>query len=398
MLKDKKIVIGITASIAAYKIPFLIRLLVKEGAEVRVIMTPAAKDFVTPLTLSALSRNPVLTEPFNSATGEWHSHVELGTWADAMIFAPVTANTLGKMAHGIADNFLMTTYLSAKCPVFIVPAMDLDMFHHPSTQKNLSILGSYGVHIIEPQTGELASGLSGPGRMEEPEMICRLIGDFFEKQHDLAGKTILITAGPTHEKIDPVRFLGNHSTGLMGFSLAHEAATRGARVILITGPTILGATHPSITRIDIVSAGDMYKACMKYAASSDMIIMAAAVADYTFPNPAEHKLKKSHKEWSLDLVPSIDILQELGQKKKTGQVLVGFALESGDEVKNAKEKLKKKNLDFIIVNSLKEKGAGFGTPTNKVTIISKTGQLIKGTLKDKKAVAKDIFDTILSTS
>lgn len=398
MLKDKKIVIGITASIAAYKIPFLVRLLIKEGAEVRVIMTPAAMDFVTRLTLSTLSHNPVLIEPFNISTGEWNSHVELGTWADAMIFAPVTANTLGKMAQGIADNFLLTTYLSAKCPVFIVPAMDMDMYNHPSTKNNLELLSSFGNRIIEPQTGELASGLSGPGRMEEPETICRLIDNFFTKQDDFTGKTILVTAGPTNEKIDPVRFIGNQSTGLMGFSLANEAAERGARVILIAGPTKLICNHPSITRIDIISAADMHKACLEYFALSDIIIMAAAVADYTFQSPLEHKLKKSDKGLSIGLVPAIDILRELGQVKKASQVLVGFALETEDELNNAKEKLKKKKLDFIILNSLKDERSGFSYLTNKVTIIHKSGKIIEGLLKDKKTVAKDILDAILSYS
>jgi phosphopantothenoylcysteine decarboxylase/phosphopantothenate--cysteine ligase len=395
MLKDKKIVIGITASIAAYKIPFLIRLLIKEGAEVRVIMTPSARDFVTPFTLSTLSRNPVLTEPFNVSTGEWNSHVELGTWADAMIFAPVTANSLGKMAHGIADNFLLTTFLSAKCPVFIVPAMDLDMFNHPTTEKNLDILGSMGIRIIEPQTGELASGLSGKGRMEEPEDICKMINDFFARQNDLKGKTILVTAGPTNEKIDPVRFLGNQSSGLMGFSLANEAAERGAKVVLIAGPTKLSSNHPSIKRIDVISAADMYKACLEHSVHSDIIIMAAAVADFTFKNPLEHKLKKSDKGISIDLEPTTDILYQLGKKKKKQQILVGFALETEHELKNAKEKLNKKKLDFIVLNSLKDEGSGFGWPTNKVTIIHKSGKTIEGPLKDKKEVAKDIINTIL---
>jgi phosphopantothenoylcysteine decarboxylase / phosphopantothenate---cysteine ligase len=396
MLKDKKIVIGITASIAAFKIPFLIRLLTKEGAEVRVIMTPAAKDFVTPLTLSALSRNPVLTEPFDAQTGEWNSHVELGIWADAMIFAPVTANSLGKMAHGIADNFLLTTFLSARCPVFIVPAMDLDMFNHPTTKNNLEILSSFGVRIIEPQTGELASGLSGKGRMEEPEQICAIIRDFFDVQHDLTGKKVMVTAGPTYEKVDPVRFFGNHSTGLMGFSLAIEAAERGAEVMLITGPTNLACHHPSIKRIDVTSAAEMLTACSECFVTADITIMAAAVADYTYPTPSDHKLKKSDKGLSIDLVPTTDILQELGKKKRNNQVLVGFALETGDEVNNAMTKLKNKKLDFIVLNSLKDEGAGFGGSTNKVTIIHKSGKATEEPLKGKKAVARDIFNVILS--
>jgi phosphopantothenoylcysteine decarboxylase / phosphopantothenate---cysteine ligase len=396
MLEGKRIVIGITASIAAYKIPYLVRLFKKEGAEVRVIMTPAAKDFVTPLTLSALSGNPVLTEPFKASTGEWNSHVELGIWADAMIFAPVTANTLGKMAQGIADNYLVTAYLSAKCPVFIVPAMDLDMFSHPSTQRNIEILSSYGNRIIEPQTGELASGLSGPGRMEEPENILNQVRSFFALQHDFLGKKVVITAGPTYEKIDPVRFIGNHSSGRMGFCLAEEAAKRGAEVVLISGPTGLKTTHPGIRRIDVISANDMHEACRQHCPQSDIIIMAAAVADYTITHPLPSKIKKSEKAFTLEFDPTVDILKELGDNKLKHQKLVGFALETENELTNAKQKLKQKNLDLVVLNSPDEAGSGFGHKTNKVTIIHKSGRIIEGELKDKRSVAKDILDAILS--
>jgi phosphopantothenoylcysteine decarboxylase/phosphopantothenate--cysteine ligase len=394
MLKGKKIVIGITGSIAAYKIPFLVRLLVKEGAEVRVIMTPAAVDFVTPLTLATLSQKGVIIEPFKAASGEWSNHVELGYWADLMIFAPVTANSLGKMANGIADNFVITAYLSAKCPVFIAPAMDLDMYQHPATQKNIGILLSYGNTIIEPQTGELASGLSGPGRMEEPERIITILHEYFAKGQALRKKKVLITAGPTYEKIDPVRFIGNFSSGRMGFSLANEAASRGAEVTLITGPTNLNTTHPSIRRIDVDSADSMYRACIKNQLNADIIIMAAAVADYTPKVVSAGKIKKSDSSLHLDMVPTKDILKALGIIKKTNQVLVGFALETSNAIANAKKKLKEKNLDYIVVNSLEDNGAGFGGETNKVTVLSKGGKLHAGELKGKDAVASDILDFI----
>ncbi|MCX6250760.1 MAG: bifunctional phosphopantothenoylcysteine decarboxylase/phosphopantothenate--cysteine ligase CoaBC [Bacteroidetes bacterium] len=398
MLKGKRIVIGITGGIASYKIPFLIRLLIKEGVDIRVIMTPAATNFVTPLTLSALSRNPVIVDPFKEATGEWNSHVELGTWADLMIFAPVTANTLGKMAHGIADNVLVTSYLSAKCPVYLAPSMDLDMYNHPTTKKNIETLLSNGNLIIEPQVGELASGLSGPGRMAEPEMILQKIHDFFSTKNDLAGKNVLVTAGPTHEKIDAVRFIGNYSTGLMGFSLANEAAARGAKVTLIAGPSQHSFVNPAIIKVDVVTAEEMYKACMAVSPDMDIIIMSAAVADFTFPDPFAGKLKKTGNKISLDLIPTKDILSELSQRKRKKQILAGFALECDNELINAKEKLKNKNLDFIILNSLNDENAGFGYPTNKVTIIHKSGRIINGVLKDKKDVAKDIINAILSKS
>lgn len=396
MLSGKKIVIGITAGIAAYKIPFLIRHLIKEGADVRVIMTPAAKDFVTPLTLSALSRNPVVIDPFNIATGEWNSHVELGSWADIMLFAPVTANTLGKMAHGIADNFLVTTYLSAKCPVVLAPAMDLDMFRHPTTRENIRLLTSFGNHIIEPTHGELASGLTGRGRMEEPEVIFRVLTEFLTVKQDLAGKRILVTAGPTYEAIDPVRYIANHSTGRQGFAIAEEAAGRGAEVTLITGPTVLTTTQARIKRINVVSSAEMHEECRKNCPSSDIIIMTAAVSDFRTGKAALHKIKKTGNPLVLNLEPVPDILEDLGKMKRKNQVLVGFALETEQEESNARKKLKKKNLDFIVLNSLSEKGAGFGHTTNKVTIINKSGKLVKGSLKDKRKVAKDIIDLILS--
>ena len=394
MLKGKKIVIGITGSIAAYKIPFLVRLLIREEAMVRVIMTPSATDFVTPLTLSTLSRANVIIDPFKESTGEWNNHVELGSWADAMVFAPVTANTLGKMANGIADNFLVTAYLSAKCPVFIAPAMDLDMYNHLSTQKNIQVLRSYGNTIIEPQVGELASGLSGPGRMEEPENILSHLRFFFDREQDFSGKKIVVTAGPTYEAIDPVRFIGNHSSGLMGFSIAEEASSRGASVTLISGPTHLESGNSEIHHEKVTSAAEMYQACKTSFPSADILIMTAAVADYTPTNVSPVKFKKKEKKLSLDLKKTTDILEELGKKKRKDQLLVGFALESGNGFKNAGEKLKRKNLDLIILNSLDDKGAGFEVATNKVMIIGKKGILMAGELKDKRAVATDIMDVI----
>lgn len=395
-LQGKKIVIGITGSIAAYKIPLLARLLVREGAEVRIIMTPAATDFVTPLTMATLTRNPVIIEPFKTDSGEWNSHVDLGQWADLMLFAPVTANTLGKMAHGIADNFVITAYLSAKCPVFIAPAMDLDMYGHPSTQENIAILRRYGNTIIEPQTGELASGLSGPGRLEEPANILELISGYFQRSLDLDKKKVLITAGPTHENIDPVRFLANRSTGKMGFCLAEEAAERGASVTLVTGPTHLTCSHPSVLRIDIVTAAEMHAVCTAEAPSSDIVIMAAAVADYSPSVVAEHKIKKSGQSMNLELTATRDILFELGKNKPGHQILCGFALETDNETENARGKMVAKNLDCIVLNSLQDKGAGFGLETNKVTLIDRSGNLERGELGDKRRVAGSIIDFIVN--
>lgn len=398
MLKGKKVVLAVTGSIAAYKIPLLARLLVKEGAEIQVIMTPMACDFVTPLTLSTLTGKPVIIEPFDRKTGEWSNHVELGRWADVMVFAPVTANTLGKMANGIADNFLVTAYLSAKCPVFVAPAMDLDMYLHPSTQKNISTLISFGNQIIEPQTGELASGLTGPGRMEEPEIILSLLKEHFREKSSLEKKKVLITAGPTYEKIDPVRFIGNFSTGKMGFELAREAASRGAQVTLITGPTSLTASDPLIHRINVMSASEMYEQCLALFPGSDLVFMAAAVADYTIENPDQLKIKKKGENLTLTLTPTQDILKHMGELKKAGQSLVGFALETDHEIENAGKKCSSKNLDFIILNSLNDPGAGFGLETNKVTILNKSGVIFQSGLISKKELASEILNVICQPS
>ncbi len=398
MLKGKKIVIGITGSIAAFKTPALVRLFKKEGADVKVMMTGSARDFVTPLTLSTLSGNPVISEPFDPADGSWNSHVELGQWADAFVLAPVSANTLAKMANGIADNFFLTAYLSAKCPVFFAPAMDLDMYRHPATQKNIKILQSYGNILIEPAVGELASGLCGAGRMEEPENIFNLIRQFFagDGKKRLAGKKVLVTAGPTYEAIDPVRYIGNHSSGLMGFSIAEACAGEGAAVTLVTGPVDLHVGHPSIIRTDVTSAEEMYQQCMAVADQADIIIMAAAVADFKPDRQHGSKLKKSGAPLELKLVPTPDILDGLGKAKRTGQVLAGFALETDNELENAGVKLKNKNLDFIVLNSLKHKGAGFRTPTNKISILFKNGNTKDYPLKPKEEVAQDIIDAIVS--
>lgn len=394
MFKGKKIVIGITGSIAAYKIPLLVRLFVREGAEVKVIMTPAATDFVTPLTLTTLARNTTVIEPFRQSNGEWNNHVELGTWADVMIFAPVTANTIGKMAHGIADNFLVTAYLSARCPVFIAPAMDLDMYNHPTTRENIRILKSFGNYIIEPQTGELASGLSGPGRMEEPEQILKLIHAFFLQRHELAGKKLLITAGPTFEAIDPVRYISNHSSGRMGFALAEEAAERGAEVILVTGPVNLKTDHPGIQRIDVTSAEEMNTACLQKFSKVNIVFMAAAVADFTPVETSFGKIKKRGTGMTLDLKPTVDILAELGKRKKANQILIGFALETDRGESQARKKLSEKKLDMIVLNSLLDPGAGFGKETNQVTLFFRDGKSRKYSLKTKREVAVDILDAV----
>lgn len=394
MLKGKKILIGITGSIAAYKIPLLIRLLKKEGAEVKIVMTPCAKDFVTPLTLSTLSQQPVLIEPYDKTDGSWNSHVDWGRWADVFIMAPVSANTLAKMASGIADNLLTTTYLAAKCTVFFAPAMDLDMFHHPTTQKNIDTLLSYGNHLIAPQEGELASGLCGAGRMEEPEEILRIVTDFFLKRNLLSGKKVLISAGPTYELIDPVRFIGNFSSGKMGYALAEDAAARGAQVALVSGPVGLKPLHPGISLISVTSAEQMAEACFSEFKSSDITIMAAAVADYTVTDPAPVKIKKSGDKLTIELSKTTDILATLGKQKRAGQFLAGFALETDNEKSNALSKLKNKNLDMIVLNSLNDQGAGFGHDTNKVTIITSDGAEAEVPLKSKKDVATVILDVI----
>ncbi len=395
MLQDKNIVIGITGSIAAFKIPLLVRLLKKEGARIKVMMTPAARDFVTPLTLSTLSEHPVLIKPFDPDDGSWSSHVDLGRWADLLVVAPVSANTMAKMATGIADNFFMTVCLSAKCPVMFAPAMDLDMFRHPATQKNIEILQSYGYIMIDPAVGELASGLHGEGRMEEPENILATIQGHFAGYGTLAGKKAMVTAGPTHEAIDPVRFIGNHSSGLMGFSIAEELASRGAEVTLISGPVNLQAKHPGIKRIDVVSAEEMYNACKRSFKKADITVMSAAVADFRPESPAGAKIKKSKATLSVPLEQTKDILAELGKIKKEDQFLIGFALETDDEENFARQKLESKNLDMIVLNSLNDKGAGFKSETNKITIFDRSGKIKEFGLKLKSEVAKDIVDKIV---
>ncbi|WP_301207743.1 bifunctional phosphopantothenoylcysteine decarboxylase/phosphopantothenate--cysteine ligase CoaBC [uncultured Muribaculum sp.] len=397
MLKGKHIILGISGGIAAYKSAYLLRLLVKAGAEVQVVMTTAAKEFITPVTMSALSGKPVVSEFFTANTGEWHSHVDLGLWADAMIIAPATASTIAKMANGVADNMLITTYLSAKAPVFIAPAMDLDMFAHPSTTRNLELLRSYGNHIIEPASGELASHLVGKGRMEEPEVIASVLDRFFDRGMSLAGKHIMITAGPTYEKIDPVRFIGNYSSGKMGYAIAEEAASRGADVTIVSGPVALKAVNPRIKVVDVESAREMLEACERIFPSCDTAIMCAAVADYAPAHPADRKIKREHDDLPvIELVKNSDIAATLGAMKKPGQRLVGFALETDNEMSNALHKLKAKNLDMIVMNSLRDKGAGFRTDTNKVTIYKLDGGELHFDMKPKREVASDIIDTLLS--
>ena len=393
MLQGKKFVLGITGSIAAYKAAYLIRALIKKGAEVQVVITPAGKEFITPITLSALTSKPVISEFFAQRDGTWHSHVDLGLWADAMIVAPATASTIGKMANGIADNMLVTTYLSMKAPVFIAPAMDLDMFAHPSTQKNLETLRSYGNHIIEPGEGELASHLVGKGRMEEPDNIVRVLEDFFAKKNELAKKKVIITAGPTYEKIDPVRFIGNYSSGKMGYALAEECAARGANVTLISGPVSLTVVHPNIRLIKVESAEEMYRTTINEFATANAAILCAAVADFTPEQPAEHKIKRENNELILRLKPTHDIAAALGTMKTKEQKLVGFALETDDEETHAQDKLLRKNLDFIVLNSLRDAGAGFRHDTNKITIIDKH-DVQAYPLKNKKEVASDIIDRL----
>ncbi|MCM1354861.1 MAG: bifunctional phosphopantothenoylcysteine decarboxylase/phosphopantothenate--cysteine ligase CoaBC [Staphylococcus sp.] len=396
-LAGKHIILGICGGIAAYKSVTLLRLLVKAGAEVQVVITPAGKEFITPVTLSALSQKPVVSEFFTANTGEWHSHVDLGLWADCMVIAPATASTIGKMAHGIADNMLVTTYLSAKSQVFVAPAMDLDMMAHPSTTANLNLLRSYGNIIIEPESGELASGLVGKGRMEEPEKIFAVIEDFFTKTNDLSGKKVLITAGPTHEKIDPVRFIGNYSSGKMGYALAEECAARGAEVTLVSGPVALSIHNPKVDVVNVESAREMLAACEDAFPTMDIAVMCAAVADYAPCEVADHKIKREHSEVPvIRLVKNPDIAAALGAKKRPGQKLVGFALETDHEFDNAVEKLHRKNLDMIVLNSMRDKGAGFGTDTNKVSIIHRDGTREDFGLKPKREVAADIISSIIA--
>lgn len=396
MLKGKKIVLGITGSIAAYKACLIIRGLIKQGAEVQVVITPAGKEFITPITLSALTHKPVISEFFAQRDGTWNSHVDLGLWADAMLVAPATASTIGKMANGIADNMLITTYLSMKAPVFIAPAMDLDMFAHPTTQQNLKRLEGFGNHIIEPQSGFLASGLEGKGRMEEPERIVEVLDKFFEENRPesstLDGKHIVITAGPTYEKIDPVRFIGNYSSGKMGFALAEECAARGARVTLVAGPVSVKCSE-RIHRIDVESCEEMYEATTKAFEDADAAILCAAVADFRPETTAKEKIKRGDDGLVIRLTPNKDIAAELGRRKRDGQLLVGFALETNDEDNNAHKKLKKKNLDFIVLNSLRNEGTCFRSDENQVKIISATGEKLYEK-KPKSQVAADIIDEL----
>lgn len=388
----KKIILGISGSIAAYKAATLTRLLIKSGAEVQVLMTPNAAEFISPLTLATLSKREV----FSSVISEkgWNNHVELGLWADAMIIAPATATTLAKMAHGICDNILTATYLSARCPVFVAPAMDLDMWKHPATQHNMQLLGSYGVEQLPIGYGELASGLIGEGRMAEPEEIVAYLDNFFSKKNDLQGKKVLITAGPTYEAIDPVRFIGNRSSGKMGIAIADELANRGAEVTLILGPSKLSPKNKAIALHRVESAKEMYDCCIQYFPTTDAAILSAAVADYRPAVVAEEKIKKKGDSLNLQLVKNPDIAATLGKMKKATQILVGFALETNDELNNAIGKIERKNLDFIVLNSLKDTGAGFGVDTNKVTIVHKNNKIQNFELKSKGEVAKDIVETL----
>ncbi len=393
MLKGKKILLGITGSIAAYKSIYLVRLLVKQGAEVKVIMTPSSADFVSKLTLSTLSKNPVLTDLFDEHS--WANHVMLGRWADVMLIAPLSCNTLAKMANGLCDNLLLATYLSATCPVVVAPAMDEDMWHHSATKANLQKLKDFGNTIIPVDSGELASGLQGEGRMAEPEAICSFLVDHFFTTKDLKGKKALVTAGPTYEPIDPVRFIGNHSSGKMGVAIAEELYQRGANVTLVMGPSSIQPSVKNISIISVNTASEMYEACDDLFDQSDITVMAAAIADYTPSKTASEKIKKQEDTLLLELKKTKDVLKSLGSQKRDNQILVGFALETRDEKKYAREKLDKKNADLIVLNSLRDKDAGFGKDTNKITIFSKDGQEFQFGAKSKKEVAKDIVDTII---
>jgi phosphopantothenoylcysteine decarboxylase/phosphopantothenate--cysteine ligase len=394
MLRNKKIIVGVCGSIAAYKTAFLIRLLVKEGAEVKVVMTSSASSFITPLTLSTLSKNPVYFEFSNSSSGEWHNHVELGLWADLFIVAPATANSIGKFANGICDNFLTAVYLSAKAPIWIAPAMDLDMYQHPSVKSNLQELKSFGNRIIDAEYGELASGLVGQGRMEEPEVIVELVKKHFEENKKLAGKRVLVTAGPTYEAIDPVRFIGNHSSGKMGYEIASALKDLGAQVILISGPTSL-PTPEGVERVDVRSAAEMYEKAKEQFPNVDIAVLAAAVADFTPENVADKKIKKQEGGLEIKLKKTTDIAAELGMLKRKDQFIVGFALETDNEESNALKKLQSKNFDMVVLNSLKDQGAGFAYDTNKITILTKDNKKFGFELKSKKEVALDIVNTLL---
>lgn len=397
MLKGRHIILGITGGIAAYKSVSLLRLFVKAGAEVQVVITPAGKEFITPVTLSALSGKPVVSEFFTANTGEWHSHVDLGLWADAMVIAPATASTIAKMANGIADNMLVTTYLSAKSPVFIAPAMDLDMMAHPSTAANIAKLRSYGNHIIEPASGELASHLVGKGRMEEPEKIFEILDIFFSQSQALKGKRVMVTAGPTYERIDPVRFIGNFSTGKMGYAIADAAARMGAEVTIVSGPVAIKPSEPGIKVVDVESAREMCEACVERFPETDIAVMCAAVADYAPADPRDHKIKREDEDVPvIRLVKNPDIAATLGKMKKEGQTLVGFALETDNEEANAISKLERKNLDMIVLNSLRDPGAGFGTDTNTVTIITPDKKILRLPSMPKTRVAEELMKMIHS--
>lgn len=394
MLKGKKILVGVTGSIAAYKAAFFVRLLVKSGAEVKVIMTSAAKDFITPLTLATLSKNPVVSDFVRDKNGTWNNHVELGLWADALIIAPTSANTLAKMATGACDNLLLATYLSAKCPTFFAPAMDLDMYRHPAVSENIEKLIGFGHHFIAAESGELASGLDGEGRLAEPENIVATLEEYFQKEQRLLNKKILITAGPTYEAIDPVRFIGNHSSGKMGYALAYAALEQGADVTLIAGPNQQELLHPKLTLIHVNSGEEMFEACLKHHAQSDYCFFAAAVSDYKPKKSAKQKIKKQDKELQLTLVKSVDIALELGEKKQKHQIHIGFALETENELAYAQTKLEKKRFDFVVLNSLNDRGAGFGHDTNKVTLLKRNGTSIALKLQSKLDTAKAILNEV----
>ena len=395
-MKGRKIILGISGSIAAYKAAVLVRLFVKDGAEVKVIMTQAAKEFISPLTLSTLSKNPVLSHFVKNELGEWNNHVDLGLWGDVMIVAPASANTISKMAHGQCDNLLLAVYLSARCPVFIAPAMDLDMLNHPSAKSNIASLSGYGNRILDPGYGELASGLVGTGRMSEPEEIIESVKSFFREKKKLAGKRALVTAGPTHEALDPVRFIGNNSSGKMGYAIAESLADNGAKVTLISGPTQITLNNSNIEITRVTSAREMYKACLALFPKTDITVLSAAVADYRPAQVADQKIKKTDQDFSIQLVKTEDIAAELGKKKKNGQLIVGFALETENEIENAKKKITSKNFDMIVLNSLNDKGAGFGHDTNRISLIDRNGEVIKYSLKNKKEVASDIVNAIVN--
>ncbi len=393
MLNGKHILLGVTGSIAAYKAANIVRLLVTQGAEVKIVMTPLAKQFITPLTLATLAKNPIYVDFFNPENGEWNSHVSLGIWSDAYLIAPATANTIGKMANGIADNLLLTSYLSAKCPVFVAPAMDLDMFAHPAVQKNIETLKSYGVHFIDAEDGELASGLVGKGRLAAPEKIVESLDAFFNGQMSLTGKKVMVTAGPTYEKIDAVRFIGNYSSGKMGYAIAEECASRGAVVVLVSGPTSLNVHNGNIKLVRVNSAREMYEACNSEFPQCNAAVLSAAVADFTPQNVSDTKIKRKDNNLEITLKPTDDIAASLG-KQKGDRVLVGFALEKENELENAIGKLERKNFDFIVLNSMNDKGAGFNHDTNKITIINRSKEVKNYDLKSKVMVAKDIVDEI----